>query len=130
MTGQLFTAETLTDSRPGWRLAGEVDLASRKGLTSVLDKVTGQHCDTKGLIHLELAELEFIDLAGTEALIRTANAVYEASGARLALHHPPYSLRRVAGLLLDHLDLDADDILTLPPVADRRTGRPSPYGIA
>lgn len=114
MTGQLFTAEPLTDGRPGWRLAGECDLANRECLTSVLDAVTGERSDADGLVHLEMADLKFIDLAGTEALLRTADAAYEANGTRLALHHPPYPLRRVAALLLDHLDLDADDTLTLP----------------
>lgn len=133
MTGQLFTAEPLTEGRPGWCLAGEIDLASRDELAGVLDKVTGEQCDANGLTHFELADLKFIDLAGTESLIRTAQRVYRASGTRLALHHPPYPLRRVAALLLDDLDFDEDGTLTLPSAnrtVDEPTGRQAPNGIA
>lgn len=110
----LLTVEILTDERAGWRLVGEIDISSRERFHDVLALLTGDRCGTDGLIHLELATLTFIDLDGTRSLIRAAQQLHDTAAARLALHDPPYTLRRVAGLLLGRVEIDGQHTLTLP----------------
>lgn len=93
---------------------GEVDISSRERFNDVLALLTGDRCGTDGLIHLDLDELTFIDLAGTRALIRAAQQLFETAAGHLALHDPPYALHRVAGLLLGKVEIDGDGTLTLP----------------
>lgn len=114
---QLFTVEPLTDGRAGWRLAGEIDIANRAHFTGLLTMMTTEECGADGLIHLDLAGITFIDPTGTRALVYAARHLYETGSGRLALHEPPYSLRRIAGLLLHQLDIDARDTLLLPLVS-------------
>ncbi|MGH3097052.1 MAG: STAS domain-containing protein [Streptosporangiales bacterium] len=111
---QLLRVEPLCDGRTGWRLIGETDMSNRDRLERVLAAAVGGQCGADGLIHFELSTLAFIDLSGTRALVRAATALHESGGGRVALHHPPYALRRVAGLLLGSAELDADDCLVLP----------------
>lgn len=113
----LLTVEMLTGARAGWRLSGEIDISCYERFDSVLASLTGERCGPDGLIHLDLAKLTFIDLAGTRALIGAAQKLYETAAGHLAVHNPPYALRRVAGLLLGPLDVGADGTLILPAVA-------------
>lgn len=110
----LLTVERLTGERAGWRLSGEIDISSQERFGGVLSSLTAEQCGVDGLIHLELAQLTFIDLAGTRSLIRAAQQLHDTAAGHLAVHDPPYALRRVAGLLLGQLDIDGDGTLTLP----------------
>ncbi|MGH3095611.1 MAG: STAS domain-containing protein [Streptosporangiales bacterium] len=116
MASQLLTVELLAGERAGWRLVGEIDISSRERFDDVLALLTGDRCGTDGLIHLDLDQLTFIDLAGTRSLIRAAQRLYETAAGHLALHNPPYALHRVAALLLDRLEIDGDGTLTLPVI--------------
>lgn len=111
---QLLDVEELSDGRNGWRLAGEIDLTNRELFNDLLAGCAHGRCDTDGLVHFDLAGLKFIDLAGTRSLVRVATEVNESNGRRLALHHPPYTLLRVATLLLGAVDVDERDCLVLP----------------
>lgn len=113
-TTRLFTVEPLADGRAGWRLAGEIDIANRAYFTGLLTMMTAEECGPDGLIHLDLAGITFIDPTGTRALVHAARHLYETNSGQLALHEPPYSLRRIADLLLQRFDIDARHTLLLP----------------
>ena len=111
---QLFTVRALTDGRVGWKLSGEIDLDARTQFADLLATMASAHGGNDGIVHLDLAELEFIDADDTQALIDTARRLRDTSSARLALHDPPYSLRRIASMLLRGLNVGDDGTLTLP----------------
>ena len=77
----------------GLRLTGEVDANSHDQLRRALAALPA---DANPAIHLELAELRFIDVAGTRELIALTQS---HPGLCLILHHPPQSLQRLIGLL-------------------------------
>ncbi len=69
-----------------WRLTGEVDIASLEELELGLSAVpTGDD------VHLQLGELDFIDVVGPRALTNLAERL--APSHRLVLHEPPGVLR-------------------------------------
>ncbi|MGH3499551.1 MAG: STAS domain-containing protein [Nocardioidaceae bacterium] len=111
---QLLTVEQLTGERTGWRLAGEIDAGNHELLEKTLDQLATEPHASTGVAHLDLAALSFIDMRGTQLLVQAANRFHDNCGGRLVLHHPPYTLRRIAGLLLDGLDIDDHATLTLP----------------
>jgi anti-anti-sigma regulatory factor len=96
---QLAAAEQLKliplDEVVGWRLVGEVDLATRGLLSDALDAVIRPG----RTVHLELTELFFIDVGGVTVLVNRAGRL--APGGRLILHHPPGTLRRIYDVLWD-----------------------------
>jgi hypothetical protein len=68
--------------RPGLRLSGEVDLATRALFVREFDAQLG----ATGDVHLELAELSFIDVGGVVLLATRALAF--GGGRRLVLASP------------------------------------------
>jgi anti-anti-sigma factor len=87
---------SLTD-RPGLRLVGEVDAATGPVLAAALEPLVDHHTD----IHLDLAELSFIDVAGVTALVTVAGRC--GPPGRLILHRPPGHLPRMIELLWGRL---------------------------
>jgi anti-anti-sigma factor len=79
--------------RSGLRLAGEVDLSNRHVWQAVLHAATEQGDD----IHMDLSDLDFVDVAAATALVRQATGL--GPQRRLVLHDPPPTLRRMIGLL-------------------------------
>jgi anti-anti-sigma regulatory factor len=79
--------------RAGLRLAGELDLATRALFERELD---AQLRIGSGDVHLELAELEFIDV-GAVSLLAT-RAVGLGDGRRMLLHRPPPVMCRILDL--------------------------------
>jgi anti-anti-sigma factor len=77
----------------GLRLIGEVDLATHDLLAEALSSVAANGDD----VHLDLAELSFIDLGGATILVNLATRL--GPHQHLVLHRPPRQLRRVIGLL-------------------------------
>jgi ABC-type transporter Mla MlaB component len=86
---------TLTplDDPPGLRLAGEVDVSSWSALEGALRSLPAGAGD----LHLELAQLSFIDAHGATTLVRAAERL--GTGRSLVLHNPPSVLRRLLELL-------------------------------
>lgn len=79
----------------------EVDLGS----SSQFEKMLVVLCaGSGGDVHLDLAELDFIDVIGVGALMRAATAL--GPGRFLVLHNAPISLTRVLDLVWpDYADL-------------------------
>ncbi len=99
----MVVIERLTD-RPGLRIAGEIDQSN----CAVLHRMLAS-CRTENDIHLDLAGLQFIDVAGVALLALFAHrAVTGAPPRRLVLHAPPYPLRRIAELLWPDPDWEID----------------------
>ncbi|HEU0090364.1 MAG TPA: MEDS domain-containing protein [Pseudonocardiaceae bacterium] len=81
--------------RSGLRLTGEVDLITRELLTAALDEAV----NGPGDVHLEMAELTFIDGAGVQILLQAARRL--GPGRQMVVHHPPRSLTVALALLWD-----------------------------
>ena len=98
------TAGTLTirrlAGRRGLLLDGEADLNSRSALRRALRALTP---DGSGEIHLELAGLTFIDVSCARELVTLAQF---ARPARVILHNPPWSLRRITTLAWPHVNIE------------------------
>ena len=88
--GHVLCAVPLPD-RAGLRLAGEADLASARRLREALLALPAD-----GTIHLDLADLNFIDVACARELMALGR---ESPDRRLILHDPPLVLRRLMSLL-------------------------------
>jgi len=88
----LLTISALA-GRVGLRLAGDVDASSHDRLRSALAALPA---DGITAAHLELAGLDFMDVAGTRELIALMQS---HPGLRLILHDPPGSLQRILALL-------------------------------
>jgi anti-anti-sigma regulatory factor len=110
----LYDDGILRITRTGWppvlALVGEIDESVYPGLVSALGEFTGEgHCD----IHVDLAGVEYCDLAGLRAVVLLAGASDHCpDGRRVVLHAIAPQLRRVlsilgwdstAGLALDEL---------------------------
>jgi hypothetical protein len=119
--------EPLGDGRPGVRLVGELDLSDRDRVAATLDDLPV----SDGEVHLELAELSFIDVAGTRALLAAADRLHHRYGTRVVVHHPPATLTRILRRYdphsthghrvdgADHAHVDA--IVTLPAAGEPRS---------
>ncbi len=96
--GGLLTISVLT-GRVGLRLDGDVDMSCRDQLrTALLALPPGA-----SPVHLELAGLNFIDVAGARELVALVQA---EPHPRLILHDPPGSLRRIIALLWPGGDIE------------------------
>jgi hypothetical protein len=113
--------------RAGLRLEGEADLTRRDEIRKALAALP-----PATTIHLELARLEFIDVAATRELIALTR---QPPHPRLILHDPPAVLQRLIGLLWPEANAESrvssDSSPTMSPpshpvTADRRDGPSSP----
>lgn len=75
-------------------LRGELDLASLTELEHVIDNVLRSSAE---LVVLDVAELEFLDVAGLRSILRTDHRL-RARGQRLALAAPGPGIRRLLAL--------------------------------
>lgn len=79
-------------------ISGEIDESNYAGLVGALDRlVDGLH-----EVHVNLAKVEFCDLAGLRAIIRlteTGGEGYELRARRLVLHEAPWQVRRVLQIM-------------------------------
>lgn len=76
---------------PGYALAGEIDESTVGGLSGKLAEIAA------GLdeVHLDLADLDYSDLAGLRVIVALA-----AQGCRhVVLHHLPSHLRAILGIV-------------------------------
>ena len=90
----------------GLAIAGEIDEDTYPALVAKLEEFAGGD-----EIHLNLAGVEYCDLAGLRAIVRLASASCGSEGRRLVLHDLPPQLRAVLrivgwdstpGLVIDH----------------------------
>lgn len=108
-----------TGSPPVLVLAGEIDESAYPGLVGALAEFTDEgHCD----IHLDLAGVEYCDLAGLRAMILLAGARDHCpDGRRVVLHAAAPQLKTVLSILgwdsTAGLALDEQAISPLPPPA-------------
>ena len=70
-------------------LGGELDLANADELRAVLADAAAD-----GELHVDLAEVEFLDCAALGVIVEVANRVRSA-GHRVTLHRPPGLVRRM-----------------------------------
>jgi anti-anti-sigma factor len=81
--------------RPGqppiMALAGEVDESSYPGLVAALTGAAARYEE----IHLDLADLDYCDLAGLRAIVRLAGPEGGSAVKQVVLHQVPDSLRTV-----------------------------------
>jgi anti-anti-sigma regulatory factor len=78
---------------PGLRVSGEIDLTGHNDWAIALRAVTGRG----GAVHLDLAELTFIDVRGVDLLVEAASRVGEEH--RILISDAPPSLQRVLQVL-------------------------------
>ena len=76
------------------RLQGHADLTTRPDVEALLLVLCGQ---ATGDVHLDLAELDFIDVSGVISLLRAASTLPQ--GAHLVLSNPPPAMRRILDVL-------------------------------
>ncbi|GLZ37363.1 STAS domain-containing protein [Actinokineospora sp. NBRC 105648] len=76
------------------RLTGHADLRTRPDFEQLLLALCRQ---AGGDVHLDLAELDFIDVSGVITLLRAAATLPGESN--LVLRNPPASMRRILELL-------------------------------
>jgi len=104
----------------GLLLAGEADLTARDTLRAALAALPA---DGTGEIHLDLAGLEFIDLACARELIALTG---RHPAARVIAHRPPGTLLRITSLLYPNPPIEFTG--TLPPPAPAAAGHPAAPG--
>ncbi|WP_436497723.1 STAS domain-containing protein [Actinokineospora sp. HUAS TT18] len=80
--------------RQGARISGHADLTNRPDFEQFLLALCRQ---AEGDVHLDLAELDFIDISGVITLVRVAESL--PAGRHLVLHNPPPAMRRILELL-------------------------------
>ncbi len=85
---------TATGNPPGLAIAGEIDEDTYPALVAKLEELAGA-----GEIHLNLAGVEYCDLAGLRAMIRLAGAGRGSDSRQVVLHEVPPRLRTVLGIL-------------------------------
>ena len=71
------------------RLRGPADLRNRPDFAELLRALCRQ---AAGDVHLDLSEMDFVDVWGAAALVEAAAGL---AGGELVLHNPPPSLRRL-----------------------------------
>ncbi|PPK70977.1 STAS domain-containing protein [Actinokineospora auranticolor] len=82
------------DPSPAPRFTGPADLRTRPDFEQLLLALCRQ---ASGDVHLDLAELDFIDVSGVITLLRAAGTL--PGDSRLVLRNPPASLHRIVELL-------------------------------
>lgn len=101
------------------RIAGEVDMSTlhrlRAGLSG-LPPACGE------VLHLHLAGLRFIDVAGARELVLLA----QRRARRLVLHDPPRTLRRLIFLIWPDATVEIRTSAPRPDPSGRWPGRPAP----
>jgi anti-anti-sigma factor len=88
-------SETAIPRQPGVRVTGHADVSTKLNFEQFLVTLCRQ---SDGDMHLDLAELDFIDVSGVITLVRAADSL--GDGRKLILHNPPESLRRILDLLM------------------------------
>jgi anti-anti-sigma regulatory factor len=89
--------------RTGALLAGDADYTVRDTLRAALAALAA---DGARDVHLDLAELSFMDVCCTRELIAFAG---RHPAARLVVHRPPASLRRIAALICPEAEIEFTD---------------------
>ena len=85
---------TAIGNPPGLAIAGEIDEDTYPALLRKLEELAGSD-----EIHLNLAGVEYCDLAGLRAIIRLAGAGRGTDSRRVVLHEIPPQLRTVLSVL-------------------------------
>ena len=85
---------TPTRNPPGLAIAGEIDEDTYPALVAKLEQLPGA-----GEIHLNLADVQYCDLAGLRAMIRLAGAARRGDSRQVVLHEVPPRLQTVLGIL-------------------------------
>ena len=80
------------------RLAGDMDAATHAVLAAALDRVADQPAD----FHIDLAGVDFCDVASLRALVLLSHASHQNPdqlGRRVILHQPPAELKNLLQIL-------------------------------
>lgn len=85
---------TATRNPPGLAIAGEIDEDTYPALVAKLEELAGA-----GEIHLNLADVEYCDVAGLRAMIRLAGSGRRGDSRQVVLHEVPPRLKTVLGIL-------------------------------
>lgn len=85
-------------SPPGLVISGEIDESNYSGLVRALDRLVSGH----GEVHVNMAGVEFCDLAGLRAILRLAedcDGERDCPARRLVLHEVPRQVKRVLQIM-------------------------------
>ncbi len=85
-------------SPPGLVIAGEIDESNYSGLVRALDRLVDGH----GEVHVNMAGVEFCDLAGLRAILRLSengDVEHDYPARRLVLHEVPRQVKRVLQIM-------------------------------
>jgi anti-anti-sigma factor len=85
---------TATSNPPGLAIAGEIDEDTYPALVAKLEQLAGT-----SEIHLNLAGVQYCDLAGLRAMIRLAGSGRRGDSRQVVLHEVPPRLQTVLGIL-------------------------------
>jgi anti-anti-sigma factor len=85
---------TATRNPPGLAIAGEIDESTYPALVARLEELAG-----RDEIHLNLAGVEYCDLAGLRAMVRMAGTGRGSDSRQVVLHEVPPQLRTVLGIV-------------------------------
>ena len=80
------------------RLAGDMDAVTQAGLAAALDRFADQPAD----IHIDLAGVDFCDVACLRALVLLSHPSHQdpgQRGRRVILHQPPAELKNLLQIL-------------------------------
>ncbi|MGH4026162.1 MAG: STAS domain-containing protein [Pseudonocardiaceae bacterium] len=86
--GAALTITPIADSA-GLRLVGDIDLATAAALAAALDELVRGNGD----VHLDLAELRFVDVSGASVVVSAATRL--GADRAIVLHNPPSVLIRI-----------------------------------
>jgi ABC-type transporter Mla MlaB component len=114
------------EGRPGLVIAGEIDEAGYPVLLQCLAAL-----DTGGEVHVDLAAVEFCDLAGLRAIVTVGRPEEQAGPGRdVCLHAVPSRLRNILHILgwdeTPGLTFDELSLARLTDTADLRRCAPDP----
>jgi anti-anti-sigma regulatory factor len=85
---------TATSSPPGLAMAGEIDEGTYPALVGKLEELAGA-----ADVHINLAGVEYCDLAGLRAIIQLAGPGRGGHSRRLVLHEVPPYLEAILGIV-------------------------------
>jgi anti-anti-sigma factor len=113
------------DGQTTLAVEGEIDAANIDAFEAILDVVA--KADT-GTVIVDLTDLEFMDVRGINAMVRSRTTI-ESLGGSLVLRHPPPSVRRILEVLGPDMPVQPDSPEAGVPNGQQDQRRQAPPGV-